>query len=189
MSELEEKVLSTRYFRKNDPKCGQEEIEWIEMSGKEFYRFVKSPEGHGRYFIDMDDVVLEATEAEYHQYKAEKNHHYYIQAQEEGWSTLSLYAIEDGDGCSGEDMVKDTTQDVEAEVIMRMDRKALHAALDQLDEKSRLLIQALYLANKRKTERELALECGVSQVAIHRQKKKILKTVKFLVIKFQKSQQ
>ena len=53
---------------------------------REFYRFVNSPEGCDRHFIDMDDVVLEASESEIRSFKAEKNHSYYIQAQEEGWS-------------------------------------------------------------------------------------------------------
>lgn len=74
-----------RYFRMKDPKCKPEEIEWVEMTGKEFYCFVSSPEGRGRYFIDMDDVVLETSEAEARSFKAEKNHSYYIQAQEESW--------------------------------------------------------------------------------------------------------
>ena len=53
-----------RYFRMKDPKCRPEQVEWIEMTGREFYRFVNSPEGQGRHFIDMDDVVLEASETE-----------------------------------------------------------------------------------------------------------------------------
>lgn len=100
-----------------DPRCKPNEIEWIEMTGNEFYLFVNSPEGRSRYFIDMDDVVLEASESEVRSFKAEKNHSYYIQAQKEGWSTLSLYAAI---GCSGEEIARDETQDVEAEVILRM---------------------------------------------------------------------
>lgn len=80
-----------RYFRMKNPKCKPEKIEWIEMTGREFYRFVNSPEGCDRHFIDMDDVVLEASESEARSFKAEKNHSYYIQVQEDGWSTLSLY--------------------------------------------------------------------------------------------------
>lgn len=182
-------MLNTRYFRMKAPKCKASEIEWVEMNGKEFYRFIHSKEGQGRHFIDMGDVVLEATEAEARSYKAEQNHRYYIQAQEDGQSTLSIYAIEDKNGCSGEEAVEDVTQDVEAEAILRIERKAFRAALCQLDKESRLLIQSLYLADERKTERDLAQERGVSQVAIHKQKKKILETIKFLVIKFQKSQQ
>lgn len=78
---------------------------------------------------------------------------------------------------------------MEAEVILRMEYKALRAALHQLDEEDCLLIHALYLADERKTERDLAKELGVSQNAINKQKKKILQKLKILVIKIQKSQQ
>ena len=61
--------MHTRYFRLKVPKYMSEEIEWIEMTGKEFYRFVKSPEGQGRHFIDMGDVVLECSKAEYKRFK------------------------------------------------------------------------------------------------------------------------
>ena len=78
---------------------------------------------------------------------------------------------------------------MEAEVILRMEYRALCAALHQLDKDSRRLIHALYLADERKTERDLAKELGVSQNAINKQKKKILQKLKILVVKIQKSQQ
>ena len=148
-----------RYFRMKNPKCKPKKIEWIEMTGNEFYRFVNSPEGCDRHFIDMDGVVLETGESEVRSFKAEKNHSYYIQAQ------------------------------VEAEIILRMEYRALCAALHQPDKDNRLLIHALYLADERKTERDLAKELGVSQNAINKQKKKILQKLKILVVKIQKSQQ
>lgn len=79
--------MNTRYFRLKKAECGSKKVEWIEMTGREFYHFIKSPEGQSRHFIDMGDVVLEATEAQARQYKAEQNHHCYILAQEEGWNT------------------------------------------------------------------------------------------------------
>lgn len=181
--------MNVRYFRKKNPECKIDNIEWIEMTGREFYRFVNSSEGQGRHFIHMGDVVLETTEAEARSFKTEQNHHYYIQAQESGWDTLSLYAAEDKSGYSGEEVVKDDTQDVEAEVILRIEHDALRAALNQLDEASSLLIQALYLTDERKTERDLAKELGISQNAVNKQKKKILQKLKILVVKNQKNQQ
>lgn len=178
-----------RYFRKKDPTCKPENIQWIEMTGSEFYRFVNSQEGHGRYFIDMGDVVLESSKREVQVHRAEKDHSDYLKEQENGWTTLSLYATDDKSGCSGEEVIWDETQDVEAEAILRIEYRALVSALSYLDTKSRQLIYALYLADTQKTERELALESGVSQVAIHKQKKKVLAKLKFLVIKSQKSSQ
>ena len=163
-----------RYFRMKDPKCKPEQIEWIEMTGREFYRFVNSPEGQGRHFIDMDDVVLEASETEARSFRTEQNHSYYIQTQEEGWSTLSLYAIEDKNGCSGEEAVMDEAQDVEAEVMKRMESAALRRALEHLDSESYQMIHALYLADTRKTLRQLSLDSGIPVMTLQDRKKKIL---------------
>lgn len=181
--------MNKRYFRLKDPECKRNETEWIEMSGSEFYRFVSSPAGRGRYFIDMGDVVLESSKREAQVHRAEKDHSDYLKEQEEGWSTVSLYTIEDESKCSGEDIIEDVTQNVEAETIARIEHKALISALSHLDAESRQLIQALYLSDTRKTEREFALENGVSQVAIHKQKKKVLARLKILVINSQKSSQ
>ncbi len=166
--------MHTRYFRLKDPKCRPEEIEWIEMSGKEFYCFINSPEGRRRHFIDMDDVVLEASEGETRQYKSEKNHSYYIQAQEDGWSTLSIYAIENENGCSGEEIAVDETRGVEDETIMRMEIAALQKAVSQLDSESYQLIHSLYLADTRKTLRRLSQDSGVPVMTLQDRKKKIL---------------
>ena len=165
-------MLKTRYFRMKDPQCRPEEIEWVEMSGRDFYRFVNSPEGQRRHFIDMGDVVLEGTEAQARQYKAEQNHRCYILAQEEGWSTSSIYTIADKNGYSGEEIIRDDTQDVEAEVILRMERRALQAALYQLDKESRALVQALYLADTRKTLRQFSQDSGIPVMMLQDRKKK-----------------
>lgn len=178
-----------RYFRMKTPKCKPEEIEWIEMTGREFYCFVNSPEGRGRYFIDMGDVVLESSKCEAQVHRAEKDHSNYLKEQEEGWSTVSLYAIEGENECNGEEIVRDETQDVETAAMMRMETAALRQALGYLDSESYRLIRALYISDERYTERELAQELGVSQNTIHKRKKKVLKKLKFLVVKIQKSSQ
>lgn len=166
--------MDKRYFRLKHPGRCANKAEWIEMSGKEFYRFIHSPEGEGRHFIDMGDIVLETTETEARQYRAEQNHHYYIQTQEEGWDTLSLYVIEDENGCSGEEVIQDDTQDVEAEAITRLGNSALHTALDQLDAESYHLIYALYVADERKSLRQFSSESGVPVMTLQDRKKKAL---------------
>ena len=86
-------------------------------------------------------------------------------------------------------MVADAAQDVEAEAIRRVEIAALRTALLQLDPKSYQMIRALYSSTDRKTERALAEAAGISQNAIHKQKEKILKILKNLVVKIQKSSQ
>lgn len=181
--------MRTRYFRKKDPFCKPEAIEWIEMNGREYYSFVTNPQNKDRFFIDMGDVVLECTKSEYKRYKAEDDHSSYILEQESGWITQSLEdAAREADVCR-EELVADLTQDVETDAIHRIEVFALRAALAQLDQQSYRLIQALYSLTNRKTERELAKEAAISQNAIHKQKEKIINTLKILVVKNQKSSQ
>lgn len=163
-----------RYFRMKDPKCKPEEIKWIEMTGREFYRFVSSPEGQGRHFIDMGDVVLEGSKCEARVHRVEKDHSNYLKEQEEGWSTLSIYAIEDKNGCNGEEVAKDETQDVETEAIMRIETVALRKALGQLDTESYRLIHSLYLADTCKTLRQLSQESGIPVMTLQDRKRKTL---------------
>ena len=177
--------MYTRYFRKKDHPCDPETVEWIEMSGREYYQFITNPGNKGRLFVDMGDVVLEVTEAEARDYRAEMNHNYYIRTWESRWSTVSLYASEDAKGCSGEEVAVDYTQDVEAEVLMRLDSAAVRMALSQLDEASYQLIYALYLAKERKTVRQFSQENSIPVMTVENRKRRILKLLKKF-LKFEK---
>lgn len=181
--------MHKRYFRKNDSQHVVDGTEWIEMSGKEYYQFVTAPQNMNRYFIDMGDVVLECTKAEYKKFKSEDDHSGYILEQEAGWITQSLEYLAVESGLCSDELVADMSHDVENEAIARLDAEALYFALSHLDFKSYRLIYALYLDNECMTERELARQFTVTQNAIHKQKKRILKTLKFWVVKFQKSSQ
>ena len=55
----------------------------------------------------------------------------------------------------------------------------LYKALEKLTEKERKLIEALFFEEM--TEREVALSLGISQPAVHKQKNKILKKLKFFL--------
>ena len=176
-----------RYFRKKDPACRPEDIEWIEMSGKEFYRFVTSPDGKGRYFIDINNAVLETTKEEAQIHRAEKDRSDYLREREGKYIILSLQGLEE-DGYS-DAIFEDKLQDVESDAIALAGCDELLAALDQLDAESYSLIYSLYLDTEKKTERQMASILGISQAAINKRKKKILKTLKFLVVKSQKSSQ
>ena len=48
-------------------------------------------------------------------------------------SILSIYTIEEEDGCNGEEVIKDDTEDVEAKAILNTEIKSLQKALAQLD--------------------------------------------------------
>ena len=70
--------MARRYFRKKGPAAQESNPEWIEMSGQEFYQFITSPAGRGCFFIDMEDVVIEAPREIYEEWRREqswKNYH------------------------------------------------------------------------------------------------------------------
>ena len=180
--------MERRYFRKKDPN-EKENIEWIPMSGEEFYQFIKSPEGRKRYFVVWKDLAMEVSGQEYADWRREKDHSGYLWEQEKLHTIMSLYGEEIEEYGNGVDVISDPAEDVEVRVSRKNKIRALRAALLQLDRDSYHLIHALYLSDCRQTERQLAQELGISQSAVHKRKKKILKNLKFLVIKFEKSSQ
>lgn len=180
--------MERQYFRKKDPE-DNERIEWIQMSGREFYQFIKSPEGRRRYFAAWQDLVIEVSKEEYADWRREKDHSGYLWEQEKLRTIMSLNGEEIEEYGDGVDVIHDPAADVEVCVSRKKKIRALRAALLQLDTDSYHLIHALYLSDCRQTERQMAQELGISQSAVHKRKKKILKNLKFLVIKFEKSSQ
>ena len=52
--------------------------DWIMMTGKEFYRFIKSPEGKSRYFIMRDNLVIETSREQCSDWLSEQEHCEYL---------------------------------------------------------------------------------------------------------------
>lgn len=175
--------MARQYLRKAEPYDQNPSSDWIMMTGKEFYHFINSSESEGRYFIKWDDLVIEASKAQYDDWLSEEKHSRYLRSCEREWDTLSLYTDLSQEGKNGEELIPDPSTDVELHAMARVQREALTAALHQLDFSSFHLIYSLYLASNKKTEGELAAEIGVSQPAVHRRKEKILSNLKLLVIK------
>ena len=181
--------MAKQYYIKKDPSVDGPNVEWIAINGKEFYQLITSSAGKGRYFIDMDDFMIEANEAEYTDWRRERNHQNYLREQESGLQTISLHSDMPTENGSGEEFVSDETANTEELALKSIVQKALLAALNTLDTESYLLIDSLILSDDRKSERELALQFGLSQKGINKRKNKILKNLKSVVLKLEKSQQ
>ena len=181
--------MAKQYYIKKDPTIDGPNVEWVAVNGKEFYKLITSPAGKGRYFIDMDDFIIEANETEYVDWRGEKNHRNYLHEQETDIQLLSLYSDMPTENGSGEEIIPDESICTEDLAIKSIVQKALLAALNSLDAESYQLINFLILSDERKTEREIASKFGLSQKAINKRKNKILKKLKFLVLKSKKSQQ
>lgn len=181
--------MARQYFRKAEPYDQNPSSDWIRMTGREFYLFINSTESEGRYFIKWDDLVIEASKAQYTDWLRNEEHSGYLREYENGWNTISLYSDLSLEGRTGEELVPDLGAKVELKAMANIRKHALLAALHQLDNQSFHLIYSLYLTTDKKTESELASEIGISQQAVHRRKEKILHKLKFLVVKCEKSPQ
>ena len=56
--------MSRKYFRNVISGNWAKTIKWVEMSYEEYQHFICSPEGKGRFFINMGDIVIEVSQDE-----------------------------------------------------------------------------------------------------------------------------
>ena len=179
--------MERQYYRKKIISAKGQPTQWLSMDNQEYDQFLSSPEAADRYFIDFGNCILEASYEQYAKWRREQDHHNYLKKQESYFTTISMYSDAICETGTGEDVIPDSQTNVEEEVLLSFEAQLLRAALDQLDAASFQLIYWLFLAKPPKSEMELAQELGLSQPAVNRQKKKILKKLKFLVINPEKS--
>ena len=172
-------MKKTYWVMKN---CGQK-TEWIEMNGMQFYEFITSPAGKGRYFMDCETYKIEVSPAQYRRWKVEKNHCDYLQEFENQVVILPFERLLDISGYSSAELIPDPSINVEDEALNNIDLKSLSKAILLLTDKEKWLITELFMRDNPKTEQEIAALTSVSQQAIHKQKNKILKKLKMLVVK------
>ena len=178
--------MAKQYYIKRDPSASGADIEWIAINGKDFYQLITSPAGKGRYFIDMDGFMIESTEAEYKDWRKERDHSDYLHKQESQVQLLSLYGCEDD---SQGDSIPDMDVSTEETALHSLELQELTKALKMLDDDEYSLIYALFLSQNCKTQSQLSSRLGLTQAGISRQKKRILEKLKFLVIKAKISSQ
>ena len=176
--ELEVCLMARLYFRKKYSFGQNSAKEWIQMTGREFYQFVSAPENAERRFIDMGNVVLEAPDSIYREYKSELDHSDYLKEQEKGWSTVSISSLEGKDILSGEDAIADHTQNVETEAVQLLLLEKLRVAIKSVSDTERWIISELYLAKPPKTLRQLSAESGIPVMTLQNKKKKALENIR-----------
>lgn len=164
--------------------------EWVEMTGKQFYAFITSPDGRGRCFMDCGTYEIEVSPEQYKQWKRESNHSDYLRGFEGEVLILSLESLAADSGITAGEMVADQSVNVENTAITNINSQRLHEALLSLPYDEQWLINELYLRGKTKNEREIGELIGVSKQWVNKRKTKTLKKLeKLLVVKPQKSQQ
>lgn len=170
--------MARLYFRKRESFDQNPNSEWVQMTGREFYRFVSAPENAERCFIDMGNVILEASSSIFREHKSELDHSDYLREQESGWSTVSISELQGKDILSGEEAIADHTQDVEAATMQFLILQKLRTAIKSMPSSDRWLICELYLSEPPKTLRQLSAESGIPVMTLQDRKKKALEKLR-----------
>ena len=183
--------MQRQFLVKKDPNAERANTEWVSMTVDEFNAFRASPEGKERYFVELEDLTIEASKEQYAAWRKERDHELYIlqEKRKSGITVISLEALYHGEVLEAADNLMDQSVDVEEEALRRIDIERLYECLRMLDEESLQIITALFFSQERKSQRMQASEMGLSQMAISKRTKKILEKLKFLVLKSKKSPQ
>ena len=166
-----------------------ENTDWEQLSGKEFFALVSSPESKGRYFVFMDnngdkelnEYYLEATREKYLEWKRE-NMAKIRKLQEKYKNPIEfisfdtvLYEDDDGNPVTLADVIPDPESD-------RM-LENLRVALLCLTKEERELIDLLFLKNKTHLrECQIADVLGMYPMELSRRKKKIFQKLRELML-------
>ncbi len=187
--------MSKKYLVWKDPNCNGKNIEWLDLSKDEFLDLVNQPESANRYFVKLsgetrDEIIyIEATEERYKAWKKEKNNEYYLrqQKQKRGFQEWPLAVLlRDLNEEFVADIVSLETETLEDFAERDMFLQNLQLALKELPQDELDIVVKLYLLKEKNwTEREIAKALGISQVAVNKKKKKILKKLRNMVINFE----
>ena len=156
------------------------------VQGRELDVLVKTKEWREKEFIfqkqlNGDVVGIEVPASQKKECKAEKDRVRYLKktAKELDISVTSLNVIEQAEDCgSGEDVIADESANIEEIIFAREDMETLKQAINGLSEEEYHIIFSLYLAETRKTERDLAKEMNITQATVNRRKRAILRKMK-----------
>lgn len=147
-----------------------------EITYNELQKLERSDKSYvDKFFLPLHGMLMEVTEQTYREYYRDKRRQKYIDERSKLNGDVSYNAL-DTDEMLGEDVFADTKTDVEAEVINKMTVAELRKAFLLLSPDERELIKILFIGGV--TERKASEMYGVSQVAIHKRKNRILAKLK-----------
>lgn len=125
--------------------------------------------------INLGYALMEVTEVDYKDFYKTRRREKYIQEEaiRVGEVSYNAFDTEDYDGASA---IADDSEALEDSVIRKMMIEKLPEAVATLTEDEKELVYQLYFNHK--SERQLALEFGVSNVAVNKRKNNVLSKLK-----------
>jgi len=146
---------------------------YIELTYEE-YILRKENNDTVKFFLPLYGVLMEVSEDTYKEYYKDRRRQKYLAECSKENGEISYDSLTT-DEFNGEDILVDKI-DVLEEVERKLMRDLIHKSLLLLPEEERKLMSEIYVEGL--TERQLAKKYGISQVAIHKRKNKILTKLK-----------
>lgn len=188
------------YYVWKDPTCEGINPQWQQMNGRKFYEFLQN-EGKDRYFITMDDgadqgmdiITMETTREKYLEWDKEKARKYRLKKSQElcAPTMISMDAlVGDDKELTYHDIIADDSVDVEAEVAENFMLERLREVVADLPAEDLEILDALFFNNDEElSDRQIASKKGVSKSTLNRRKIEILKKLKKVWDKIEKTVQ
>lgn len=131
-----------------------------------------------RKFIPLHGMLMEVTPEQYAEFYRARNRQRYLdrRSADNGDISVDMLTTEEFNGA---DILIDTAEPVDEQVIHKIMSDKLIECLSLLSEDEQELIHDLFYAGL--TERDAAEKYAVSQVAIHKRKQRILKKLKKMI--------
>lgn len=154
---------------------------YVEISYKELcQRTTQDKSYEDKLFLPLHGMLMEVAEDEYRTFYKNVRRQKYLQELSTANGDFS-YDMLTTDDFNGQDILVDEEQDVEETVVKNIMLDKLEDCLSLLSTEEKKLIQMIFFDEL--TEREIAAKQGISQVAVHKRKQRVLnKLKKFLEI-------
>ena len=158
------------YKDKNNTSAG-----YIQVTEEELQAYKNNSEGK-IFLINLGHSIMETDEANFRAFYKERRREKYLREEAQlAGGVISLNAI-DSDELDGVGVVLDTSEPFEEKVMRKIMIEKLPEAISILTNEEKELIQQIYFNHK--SERQIAIELGVSNVTVNKRKIKILKKLK-----------
>lgn len=131
-----------------------------------------------KFFIPLHGMLMEVTEETYRDFYKSQRRQKYIDERSVENGDFSYDMLTTAD-FNGEDILIDTSQEIDETVIHKIMLDKLHDSLVLLSEDEQKLINALFFRNL--SEREWSAETGIPQKTINDRKSRILIKLKKLL--------
>lgn len=184
------------YLIKKDVNKPAVEGNWIEMNSYEFALFMKTLEGQSRKknFAQIDAcgcddciIVAECGEEMAKEMRAEKDaHDYLVDIEKKAGYTIFSYNQQESseDELTGEEILEDSTVNVENEAVMNSLITLMKDGLKTLSDSEFHLIVKLYLIDNPISAKQYSKKYNIPETTVHCRKQNILKKLrKFIGIK------